>query len=374
MAAAPFSGGCCIRVDGTTPSFPYSIVPPMKRNQKLRVESGEEGLRLDRYLRTVFPDVPSRSVRLALEAGACPRGRQPGRQGQGAPLGGNGRRGGAGGGRGLASGPGRRPRCRRRVFGRARPRSSASPPTSIPSRSDRTKPGRSPVFLRGDPSSRRPDCFGTGADAAHCGSITSTSGAVPAALDEGSLRRALRREREVGRIEKIYLCLVEGEVGSSLEIDRRIESEGGGNRSRAEGAPGAGLPPVDPGSRTGAGAGGEGRWSRARISTGKRHQIRAHTWRPPGIRSSATARYGAVPGGEPGHSRLMLHAETVVFPHPGTGGADIGGVSRAARVRTPLRTACFQFLQTAAGPAAAPRNISCTAPGPPARRTGFRED
>jgi len=53
----------------------------------------------------------------------------------------------------------------------------------------------------------------------------STSGAVPAALTAQAWT-FLRHEREMGRIGKRYLCLVEGEVPEPIPIDYRIDSAG----------------------------------------------------------------------------------------------------------------------------------------------------
>jgi 23S rRNA pseudouridine1911/1915/1917 synthase len=142
-----------------------------------------------------------------------------------------------------------------------------------------------------------------------------TSGAVPAALTPRSFV-FLQKEREMGRIEKRYLCLVEGEVTSPMSIAWRIDAEGGRTvRVR--------LDRQDPDPR---------RWTlvepvrcdggttllRATISRGKRHQIRAHiaAAQHPIV---GDRRYAAVPPDGPGKGRLMLHAERVTFRHPETG-------------------------------------------------------
>ena len=287
----------------------------MLRNQTLMVETAESGMRMDRYLRDRFPGVPSRSVRHALESGAvrvggekCAKGRQV-REGE-------------------------------RVTVEAIAESEDWLPVScdIPGVSVAFEDGSvivlcKPHEVHSEP--QRPNEEGTLAGFLrnrypHLAGIApvpgltlltrldyATSGAVPAALTKEAFD-ALRHEREMGRLGKIYLCLVEGVVGSGMSIDWQIET--GGNevvRVRRD--------RKDPDPR---------RWTlvepvrscggttlvRARISTGKRHQIRAHL-AAAGHPIVGDRRYGAVPGEGPGKTRLMLHAEVVIFRHPGTGEA-----------------------------------------------------
>jgi 23S rRNA pseudouridine1911/1915/1917 synthase len=142
-----------------------------------------------------------------------------------------------------------------------------------------------------------------------------TSGAVPAALTRQAYE-ALRHEREMGRLRKRYLCLVEGEVASEMSIDWEIDPGPGESvrvrRDRKDPDPRR-WTLVEP-VRSVAGA----TLVRATISRGKRHQIRAHL-AAAGHPIVGDRRYGAVPPEGPGRNRLMLHAEVVVFRHPATG-------------------------------------------------------
>ncbi len=280
----------------------------------LVVSPAESGLRLDRFLRGRFPGVPSRSVRFAVEAGEVRVG------GVAFPK-----------GRILAEGE---------VVSVAALAENAD---WLPVPSD--LPGASVVFedasvavlckphdVHTEP--QRPLEEGTLAGFlrklhpevavfAPVPGLTlltrldfSTSGAVPAALTSKAFV-FLRHEREMGRIVKRYLCLVEGEIGEAFPIGLRIDA-GGGETVRVR----AGSEDPDPRRWTHVepvGSPGGGRTLvRATISRGKRHQIRAHL-AATGHPIVGDRRYGAVPPEGPGKTRLMLHAEEVTFRHPGTG-------------------------------------------------------
>jgi 23S rRNA pseudouridine1911/1915/1917 synthase len=139
-----------------------------------------------------------------------------------------------------------------------------------------------------------------------------TSGAVPAALSPEAFAFLLR-EREKGRIEKTYVCLVHGVLEREMSLSFALETEGGERvrvrKDRTERDPRywTAVAPVRP-------AGGC-TLVRAVISKGKRHQIRAHL-AAAGFPIVGDRRYGAVPPEGPGTVRLMLHAEEVRFAHP----------------------------------------------------------
>ena len=285
----------------------------MLRNQKLMVDRPEAGARMDRFLRDRFPGLPSRSVRHALESGAvrvngekCGKGR-PVREGE-AVL----------------------------VEALAENEDWLPVPCDIPGASVAYEDGQvivlcKPHDVHTEP--QRPNEDGTlagflrkryprVAEVSPVPGLTllsrldyATSGAVPAALTRQAFD-ALRHEREMGRLEKIYLCLVKGVVDSAMAIDWEIDARGAETvrvrRDHREADPRRWtlVEPVRPGSET--------TLVRARISTGKRHQIRAHL-AAAGHPIAGDRRYGAVPGVGPGKARLMLHSETVIFRHPGTG-------------------------------------------------------
>ncbi|MGE5753444.1 MAG: RluA family pseudouridine synthase [Deltaproteobacteria bacterium] len=141
-----------------------------------------------------------------------------------------------------------------------------------------------------------------------------TSGAVPAALTPPAFEFLLR-EREKGRIEKTYVCLVHGELDREMSLSFALETEGGERvrvrKDRNERDPRY-WTAVAPVRRA-----GECTLVRAVISKGKRHQIRAHL-AAAGYPIVGDRRYGAVPPEGPGAVRLMLHAEEVRFAHPAT--------------------------------------------------------
>lgn len=141
-----------------------------------------------------------------------------------------------------------------------------------------------------------------------------TSGAVPAALTPEAFAFLLR-EREKGRIEKTYVCLVHGLLEREMSLSFALETEGGERvrvrKDRNERDPRywTAVAPVRPA--------GAGTLVRAVISKGKRHQIRAHL-AAAGFPIVGDRRYGAVPPEGPGTARLMLHAAEVRFAHPAT--------------------------------------------------------
>jgi len=282
--------------------------------QSLEVSPEEAGARLDRFLRDRFPLVSSRSVRFAVEAGSVRVGGAVARKG-----------------------------CVLREGEIVSVAALAENQDWLPAPSD--LPGASVAYE--DPhvtvlckphdvhtEPQRPLEAGTlagylrslhprAAEIAPVPGLTlltrldfSTSGAVPAALTEEAWG-SLRHEREMGRIVKRYLCLVEGDVPGPITIDDAIDSSGGGTvRVRA------GSTDPDPRRWTRVepvGIRGEARTLvRATISRGKRHQIRAHL-AAAGHPIVGDRRYSAVPPEGPGKTRLMLHAEEVAFRHPATG-------------------------------------------------------
>jgi 23S rRNA pseudouridine1911/1915/1917 synthase len=285
----------------------------MLRDQNLPVAPQSAGMRLDRFLRDRFPHVPARSVKFALEAGDVRVNGEIGAKG-----------------RILRDGE------TVTVSGIAESRDWLPVPCDLPGASVAFGDGHvavlcKPCDVHTEP--QRPNETGTlagflrklhpdTADIAPLPGLTlltrldyATSGAVSAALTPQAFT-FLRKERELGRIEKRYLCLVEGEVAAPFSIAWMIDA-GGGQTVRVR------PDREDPDPR---------RWTfvepvrsvggttllRATISRGKRHQIRAHlaAARHPIV---GDRRYAAVPTDGPGRSRLMLHAERVTFRHPGTG-------------------------------------------------------
>lgn len=282
--------------------------------QSLEVSPEESGARLDRFLRNRFPGVPSRSVRFAVEGGSVrvggavvPKGRIL-REGEIVSV------------AALAETPD------------WLPVPSDLPGASVAYEDPQVTVLCKPHDVHTEP--QRPLEGGTlagylrklhpqVAKFAPVPGLTlltrldySTSGAVPAALTEEAWV-SLRHEREMGRIVKRYLCLVEGDVQEPFTIDDAIDSSGGGTVRVRTGS--ADPDPrrwtrVDPVRNR-----GEGRTLvRATISRGKRHQIRAHL-AAAGYPIVGDRRYSAVPPAGPGKTRLMLHAEEVAFRHPATG-------------------------------------------------------
>ncbi len=138
------------------------------------------------------------------------------------------------------------------------------------------------------------------------------SGAVLAALSAGALG-FLVREREAGRIRKVYACLVAGRVARETTVAFPIESRGGERvRVRKDGRE------PDPRYWTRVSpvreAGGL-TLVRAAIAKGRRHQVRAHL-AAAGFPIVGDELYGAGPGGSTTAGRLMMHAAEVSFVHP----------------------------------------------------------
>ncbi len=138
------------------------------------------------------------------------------------------------------------------------------------------------------------------------------SGAVPAALSPEALQ-FLVREREGGRIRKVYACLVAGRVAAEMTISFHIDTRGGEKvrvrTGRREPDPRywTVLSPVRCTERL--------TLARAAICKGKRHQVRAHL-AAAGFPIVGDALYGAATSEGAGRGRLMLHAAEVSFLHP----------------------------------------------------------
>ena len=285
----------------------------MLRGQIVQVPAREAGVRLDRFLRDRFPEVPARSVRFALDAGAVrvdgaisPKGRVL-RGGETVTVAALAEKPdwlpvpGELPGAGVAYEDGH-------VIVLCKPHDAHTEPQ---------RPNEAHT-LAGHLLQRHPAV----ADISPVPGLTlltrldyATSGAVPAALTEESFR-FLRHEREMGKIRKTYLCLVEGEIRSPSTIAYVIDAEGGETvRVRTE--------RVDPDPRRWTAlepvrsAGGR-TVARVTIARGKRHQIRAHL-AAAGHPIVGDRKYSAVPPEGPGKVRLMLHAEEVGFRHPATG-------------------------------------------------------
>ena len=279
-------------------------------DQKLRVDPEASGMRLDRFLRNRFPHVPSRSVRFALEAGAVRVDGEAGAKGRSL------RRGETVTVAGIAENEDWLPVAGDLPGGSV---AHADPhvavlckPCDVHTEPQRpNEPGTLAGFLR--------KLYPQVADFAPVPGLTlltrldyATSGAVPAALTAEALR-FLQKEREMGRIEKRYLCLVAGEVTAAFSIAWMIDTDGFPTvrvrRDRQDPDPGRWTlvePVRSAGGRT---------LVQATISRGKRHQIRAHL-AAAGYPIVGDRRYAAVPPEGPGRTRLMLHAGRVTFRHP----------------------------------------------------------
>jgi 23S rRNA pseudouridine1911/1915/1917 synthase len=285
----------------------------MLREQILSVTGREAGVRLDRFLRDRFPELPSRSVRFALEAGAVRV------DGTVAPK-----------GRALRAGE------TVSVAAIAEPPDWLPVPGELPGAAVAHADGHVVVLCKPydcHTEPQRPNEPGTlsgyllrlypaVAGISPVPGLTlltrldyATSGAVPAALTADAFR-FLRHEREMGNLRKTYLCLVEGEIRSAATIAFAIDAERGATvrvrTERMEPDPHrwTELTPV----RVHAGM----TLVRATIARGKRHQIRAHL-AAAGHPIVGDRKYSAVPPAGPGKERLMLHAEEVQFRHPATG-------------------------------------------------------
>jgi 23S rRNA pseudouridine1911/1915/1917 synthase len=285
----------------------------MLRNQAVTVSGREEGRRLDRFLRERFPEVPSRSVRFALGAGAVRV------DGAVAPK-----------GRAL------RERETVSVAALAEWQDWLPVPCELPGAAVPFADGHVAVLCKPHDchtEPQRPNEAGTlaghllrlypgVAEISPVPGLTlltrldyATSGALPAALTAEAFA-FLRHEREMGNLRKRYLCIVEGEIRSASTIAFVIEAGGGETvrvrTAREEPDPSRWtvLEPV----RVAAGR----TLARATIARGKRHQIRAHL-AAAGHPIVGDRKYSAVPPEGPGKGRLMLHAEEVAFRHPATG-------------------------------------------------------
>ena len=287
--------------------------PDMLERVAFVVEEREKGVRLNRFLRARMPHLPAKSVRFAIGAGDVTVNGQPGAKG-----------------RFLQEGD------------RVSIRKIAEGTDWLPEKGD--PPGASVLYEDGvvailnkppdvHTEPHRPREAGTLAgfllarfpfvsEISSAPGLTlltrldySTSGAVPAALT-GEALSFLSREREQGRIRKVYFCVVTGRMREKRVLSGRIESEGGETVrvrvDRADPDPGrwTTITPVLEGERC--------TLVRAEIVRGKRHQIRAHL-AAAGFPVVGDRRYSAVPDEGPGKGRLLLHAGEVEFVHPETG-------------------------------------------------------
>jgi 23S rRNA pseudouridine1911/1915/1917 synthase len=280
----------------------------VKRAISVVVTADAEGKRLDRFLASVFPGVPPRSVRYALERSEV---RVDGRV---APK-----------GRILSGGE------RIDVAALAEAEDWLPVPSPLPGASVLYSDGHlvvldKPPHVHTEP--HRP-CerdtlagyllyrFPSVLSVSSSPGLTlatrldrETSGAVLGALTaEGAAR--LARDRGAGTIRKAYACVVEGVVESEATLDSLIEAEGGERvrvrrgRRDADPARWTRIVPVGP-----AGAGRT--LVRAEIRKGRRHQIRAHL-AAEGWAIVGDGIYGTVPASGAGADRLLLHAASVTF-------------------------------------------------------------
>ena len=282
----------------------------MREGLSYTVPREMEGIRLDRFLRRMLPGLPAKSVRFAIDAGdvavGCRRGKKGGFLLAGDEV------------------------VVRRI---AEPEDWLPPPGNL--RDAAVLYADADVAVLGKPADvhsepQRPREEGTLAGVLrflYPGVVAiskepgltlltrldySTSGAVPAALSPEAFA-FLSREREKGRIEKTYLCLVKGRMDTGMSLSFLLETAGGQKvrvrKDRREEDPlyWTAVSPVR--------QAGECTLARAVISKGKRHQIRAHL-AAAGFPIVGDRRYGAVPPEGPGKCRLMLHAEEVRFTHP----------------------------------------------------------
>lgn len=285
----------------------------MREGISLTVEKNESGIRLDRFLRGRLPGLPSRSVRFAIEAGEVRVGGDTGKKG-----------------RTLAAGE-EVVVCRIAEGSDWMPEPGDLPGGAILFADEVVAVLDKPPDVHTE--AHRPGEKGTLAGYlryrfpaverfSSLPGLTlltrldyATSGAIPAALTPEAFD-FLSRERDKGDIRKTYFCLVSGRLEEEKILSFRIVAEGGKTvRVRTD--------QRDPDPK---------RWTtvtpvrwegsvtllRAKISRGKRHQIRAHL-AAAGLPVLGDRRYAAVPPGGAGKSRLMLHASEVTFLHPASG-------------------------------------------------------
>lgn len=143
-----------------------------------------------------------------------------------------------------------------------------------------------------------------------------TSGALLAAKTDPAYEK-LRRAFHAGGIEKEYLALVEGELPEPLEVDLPIGSRYRRSKKVQVQVPGRKLRGIRP-ARTVVepqDSGGDLTLCRVTISTGVRHQIRAHLSHL-GHPVAGDREYGARRKLEGLGGRIFLHARRVRLPHP----------------------------------------------------------
>lgn len=146
-----------------------------------------------------------------------------------------------------------------------------------------------------------------------------TSGVLLAAKT-GPVHRALRESFETGRVEKVYLALVEGELDRVVEVDLPLGSRYRRSAKVQVQLPGRRLRGVRPAQTTAEPIGTADGLTlcRVRIRTGVRHQIRVHLSHLDhpvvGDREYGARREFAGLG-----ERFFLHAWSIRIPHPVAG-------------------------------------------------------
>jgi len=281
----------------------------MMHGLRLRVDPSRDGVRLDRFLRLALPALPGRSVAFAIASGDVSVG--GGRAAKGRVV----RRG--------------EEVLIRRIPEEADwlPRAADIPGASVLYEDASVTVLEKPAGAHTEP--HRPGEAGTlagyllyrhpgvaGFSRAPGLSLLArldfaVSGAVPAALSAEALD-FLVRERQEGRIRKVYACLVTGHVAEETTVSFVLDTRGGEKvrvrTDRREPDPlyWTVVSPVrSAGSLT---------LVRAAIAKGKRHQVRAHL-AAAGFPIVGDRRYAASSEGS-GGGRLMLHAAEVSFLHP----------------------------------------------------------
>lgn len=278
-----------------------------------KVEAAGRDVRLDRFLRSRLPEVPARSVRFAIEAGDVRVNGKVRRKGD------------------LLSGGEEITVRRIAEAGDWKPEGGDLPGARVLYQDGGAAVLDKPHDVHTEP--HRPREKGTlagylrfrfphVADLSPLPGLTlltrldyATSGVVPAALSREAFE-FLSREREKGGIRKTYLCLVRGRLEEEMTLSFRIDAEGGETvRVRTD------LREEDPlrwTVVTPVRVGNSASLVQARISRGKRHQIRAHL-AAAGFPVAGDRKYSAVPPEGAGKIRLMLHAAEVSFLHPERG-------------------------------------------------------